>query len=219
MIQAFLKEKHPDVDRKIRSGVKRRRLFTLYYPELTPKFKPTRDGQERGRRNLAGKSSKAKTRANLIRRWCRPDLPKRIRFGICIVCDKLIMTMNSENPKFHKTCHGKWESSPDGRRYQSLKIQRLDEGAAELLARKRGRPANLKESYSWAIGYYLRDFSFDEIASQNNLSPKSVEDRVKYLIARLPAPHLVSARFRTAIELLLDASSMTPSHLATPVNG
>ena len=122
MIQDFLKEKYPEVDRKIRSGNKRRRLFSLYYAELNPKFKPTREAQERGRRNLAGKSSQAKTKANLIRRWSAPALPKRIRFGICIVCDKIQMTYDRKEPRFHWSCHQKWESTPEGRRFQSQRV-------------------------------------------------------------------------------------------------
>jgi DNA-binding NarL/FixJ family response regulator len=88
---------------------------------------------------------------------------------------------------------------------------------------KSGRPVtedSLKESYSWAIRYYFRGISLDEIAKQNNLSRQSVESRVKSIVERLPAPDLVSARFRRPIELLVAASGMAPSHhLAPSVNG
>ena len=224
MIQEFLKEKYPDVDRKIRTGAKRRRMWSLHGAEINPKFKPTRDAQELGRRKFiqnaaAGMKYPKKTTANLIRRWLAAKLPECIRFGICIACDTLIMTANSENPTFHRVCHNKWESTPEGKNFQS----RRSRGEKALLAITKNRgprvaESNLKEAYSWAIGYYLRGFSFDEIASQNNLSPKAVEKRVKYIIARLPAPHLLAARFQGAIKLLLDRSRITHSSLAASVN-
>jgi hypothetical protein len=120
------------------------------------------------------------------------------------------MTYNSEEPHFHWFCHQKWQATSDGKSFQSLRVRGQE---ARLPPPKPGRPVteeSLKESYSWAIRHYFRGISFDEIAKQNNLTPQSVEERVKSIIERLPAPELVSARLRRPIELLLDASGMAP---------
>jgi hypothetical protein len=184
---------------KIRSHGQRIRLLRDHHAELSPNFKPTREAQELGRRNYApGKPRPNLTKANLVRRWFRfsGELPKRIRFGICIVCNKIAITYNPEEPHFHWSCHQKWQATSEGKSFQSLRVRGR---AASLPTPKPGRRVtedSLRESYSWAIRYYFRDISFDEIAKQNNLSPKAVELRVKSIIARLPEPDLVSARFR-----------------------
>jgi transcriptional regulator with XRE-family HTH domain len=200
---------------RIRSREQRIKLLRAHQAELSPQFKPNREAQKLGHRNFAqmgaeGKTWPKMTKANLIRRWWRPELPKRIRFGICIVCKKIAMTYNSEEPHFHWFCHQKWQATSDGKSFQSLRVRGQE---ARLPPPKPGRPVteeSLKESYSWAIRHYFRGISFDEIAKQNNLTPQSVEERVKSIIERLPAPELVSARLRRPIELLLDASGMAP---------
>jgi hypothetical protein len=200
---------------KIRSREQRIKLLRDHHVEMSPNFQPTREAQKLGHRNFAqmgaeGKTWPKMTKANLIRRWWRDELPKRIRFGICIVCDKIALTYGPEEPHFHWSCHQKWQATSDGRSFQSLRVRGQE---ARLPPPKPGRPVSedsLKESYSWAIRYYFRGISFDEIAKQNNLSPKSVEERVKSTIARLPAPDLVSVRFRRPIELLVAASGMAP---------
>jgi hypothetical protein len=222
---ALLAKKFPHIDvPKIRSRKQRIKLLRDHHVEMSPNFKATREAQERGRKNFAengtlGRTWSSMTKANLVRRWWRPELPKRIRFGICIVCKKIAMTFGPEEPHFHWSCHQKWQATSDGKSFQSLRVRGQE---ARLPSPKRGRPVtedSLKESYSWAIRHYFRGLSFDEIAKQNNLSPKAVELKVKSIIERLPAPDLVSARFRKPIELLLDASGMAPSHLAPSVNG
>jgi hypothetical protein len=223
-LQALLAKKFPPTNvPKIRSRGQRIKLLRDHHSELSPNFKPNRKAQKLGHRNFAAAGSAGKTwpkmtKANLVRRWWRDELPKRIRFGICIVCDKIAMTYSPEEPHFHWSCHQKWQATSEGKSFQSLRVR----GQEARLLPKPGRPVtedSLKESYSWAIRYYFRDISFDEIAKQNNLSPQAVESRVKSIIARLPAPDLVSARFRRPIELLVAASGMAPSHLAPSVNG
>jgi DNA-binding XRE family transcriptional regulator len=217
-----LAKKFPHIDvPRIRRREQRIKLLRDHHVEMSPNFKPTREAQKLGHRNFAqmgaeGKTWPKMTKANLIRRWWRDELPKRIRFGICIVCKKIAITYSPREPRFHWACHQQWESTPEGKNFQSLRVRGQE---ARLPPPKRGRPVtedSLKEAYSWAIRYYFRDISFDEIAGQNNLSPKAVELKVKSIIERLPAPDLVSARFRKPIELLLDASGMAPSHLAPP---
>jgi DNA-binding XRE family transcriptional regulator len=211
-----LAKKFPHIDvPRIRRREQQIKLLRDHHVEMSPNFKPTREAQKLGHRNFAqmgaeGKTWPKMTKANLIRRWWRDELPKRIRFGICIVCDKIALTYGPEEPHFHWSCHQKWQATSDGRSFQSLRVRGQE---ARLPPPKPGRPVSedsLKESYSWAIRYYFRGISFDEIAKQNNLSPKSVEERVKSTIARLPAPDLVSVRFRRPIELLVAASGMAP---------
>jgi DNA-binding PadR family transcriptional regulator len=168
-------------------------------------------------------SSREHTKANLVRRWSGKELPRRVQLGLCIVCDKIAITMGSKAPNFHWCCHQQWESTPAGRRFQSLRVQeakaslRLVDGAppanlhhgaampgdrqdAKLVTRKPGSPLtedNLKVSYSWAIQHYLGGKSFLKIAKENHLSDhKSVKKRVKKLFARLPAPELLASRFQ-----------------------
>jgi len=209
-------KKYPDLNTKIlgkiRTREKRLELRRAHHSDVSPpKFKPTREAQEKGRRHFAeaaaaGKTWPTMTKANLVRRWSGPDLPKRIRFGLCIVCEKIAITYGPEEPHFHSACHRKWESTSDGRRYQSLKVHGLE---ADLRAPQRGRPVteeNLKISYSWAIQHHLGGKSYGEIAEGKGLTSYAVEKRVESIIAKLPDPNLVGARFERPTRLLLDAS-------------
>jgi len=98
------------------------------------------------------------------------------------------MTYGPEQPHFHWTCHQKWQSTSDGKNFQSLRVRGQQAKFPPFKPGRRVTEESLKEAYSWAITHYFRGISFDEIAGQNNLSRKSVEDRVKSIIERFPAP-------------------------------
>jgi hypothetical protein len=221
-------KKYPDLNTKIlgkiRTREKRLELRRAHHSDVSPNFKATREAQERGRKNFAqmgaeGKTWPKMTKANLIRRWSGKALPKRIRFGLCIVCEKIAMTYGPEEPRFHSACHQKWQTSPEGKTFQSLRVRGLD---ANLPPPPPGRPVteeNLKRSYSWAIQHYLAEKSYREISQQNGLSHPSVIERVESLIAQLPTPNLVGTRLRGSIELLLDASRAASSRSTSGLNG
>ena len=89
---------------KIQSGQRRLKmrhaLHAEFHAKFSPNFKATREAQELGRLRFiqnvaAGKKYPKKTIANVRRHWLGDQLPKGINFGICIVCQKLIVTMNS----------------------------------------------------------------------------------------------------------------------------
>jgi len=162
------------------------------------------------------------TAANLRRHWSEDQLPKRIGFGICIVCKKLVITMQSRDPHFHKACHQQWERTPEGRRYQSLKIRGQK---ASLVARRPGRPLDtdtLVVTYWWTVQYCAGGKSFRQIGKTNNVDHTTVRDRVSWLLSRIPDPNLVAARFRPTMRLFLAAYhalklGRNPSHnITTP---
>lgn len=80
----------------------------------------------------------------------------------------------------------------------------------DLVKPQPGRPKlsedELKISYSWTIQHLLGAKPYSEIAKETDLNASTVQKRVEFIVARLPAPHLVAARFRRAIELLLSAA-------------
>lgn len=203
---------------RIKSRQDRIRLLREYYHRVNPNFKATRKAQKRGRRSFArnakaGKTYPNMTRANLVRRWSGKVLPERLRLGICIACDKITMTMNGSG-NFHWSCHQKWEGTPEGKRFQSLKVQGLP---SSLPQRNAGRPVteeSLKRSFSYVVQHYFGRKSFREIGNVNGLDHKSVEDRIKSIIERLPVPQLLESRFQRAIQLLLDAATRSSSHSA-----
>jgi hypothetical protein len=207
-------KKYPNVNTKIlgkiRTREKRLELRRTFHSEVSPpKFRATRKAQEKGRRNFsaaaaAGKTWPKMTKANLVRRWSGPDLPKRIRLGICIVCEKLVMTY-SEVCQFHWSCHQKWQGTPEGRAFQSLKVRRLE---ASLQPTKAGRPVDeesLKRSYAYAVQHYLKEKSYGQIAKDNFVIAYTVQKRVESLIAKLPPLDLVSGRFRESLKSLIEA--------------
>jgi DNA-binding XRE family transcriptional regulator len=207
---------------KIRSREQRIKLLRDHPVEISPNFKPTREAQERGRQNFArnaaaGKTWPKMTKANLIRRWSGKALPKRIRFGLCIVCEKIAMTYGPEEPHFHWVCHQNWQTTPEGKSFQSLKVQGLE---ASLPPRKAQRPVteeSLKRSYSYAVKHYLAGKSYREVAKDDGVHFTSVKEQIEFLIKKLPAPNLVAARFRPSIELLVDANRKKLSPLKFPL--
>lgn len=202
-LQGFLGKKYLE---RIRSRQDRIRLLRDNYRRISPNFKPTREAQEKGRRRYAenaarGKRYPKKTIANLRRHWGGDNLPKRMRLGICIVCNQFIPSMNSRDPHFHGPCHREWERTPEGRRYQSLKIRGKE---ASLAAPRRGCPVDkdaLIAVYYWTVQSFAAGKSFRQIAKESNVDHTTVGDRVFWLLSRTPDPNLVEARFRPTMRL------------------
>jgi hypothetical protein len=219
-LQKLLRKKKPHENiEAIRTRRQRLELLRANHPEISPNFKATREGQTRGRRHFAaagetGKKWPLMTRANLIRRWSADELPKRIRFGLCLACSKLVINYcpAEQKPHFHRECHKRWEMTQEGKDYQSQKIRGVQ---TSLIAPKFERPVteeSLKRSYSYAVQHYLGGKPFSEIAARDDLHLSAVEERVKSILEKLPMPQLLGARFRRSVELLLEASRTAPNH-------
>lgn len=78
-LRVLLAKQNPHL--KIRSGQQRIKLLRDHHAELSPHFKPNPEAQKLGRRNFAQRGAEGKTwpkmtKANLIKRWFRPDLPE-----------------------------------------------------------------------------------------------------------------------------------------------
>lgn len=211
-LKELLGKKYPHRNvEKIRSRRQRLELLRAHHSELSPNFKATHEAQELGRRRFtqnaaAGKKYPEKTKANLLRRWSGDWLPKGIRFGICIVCKKLIITMNSYDPRFHKTCHQEWERTSEGGHFQSLRVRGQE---ASLATPKPGRPVDkdaLAAAYGWAVQYYFGNKSYRQIAKENDVDFTTVRDGIGSVVSRLPEPKLVAVRFQPDVQLLLAAS-------------
>ncbi len=217
---------------KIRSRKARLELFRdhrhqIWDGKLRVGFSP--EAQEQGRQRYAnnaamGKRYPKKGKANLKRHWDGPDLPKRLCVGMCRFCKKFNPTMNSRDPHFHKQCHDQWEHTPEGRRYQSLKVveaRRKKLGIvavpatevcrqeARLVKPKRGRPEAFLDNdalfvaYRWTVqrGYGK---SFRQIKKDDGVAYSTVRDAVLSLLKTRPAPNLVAARFQPTMQLFDD---------------
>lgn len=202
---------------KTRKREDRLELFQKHRHRLKLRRGFTREEQERGRQRHAdnaamGRRYPKKTKANLIRRWSGLNLPKEVRFGQCIVCDKLVMTF-SDVAKFHRRCHQEWEGTEKGRHFQSLKVrgEKVSLPAGKSGPGRRVTEESLKRSYSWAVEYYLGEKSLRDIAKENGVHFTSVRERIDFIIEKLPDPELSGSRFRRAIQLLLNAASEAPS--------
>lgn len=124
--------------RKARLELFRKHRYRVYGGKLKTEF--SQEAQERGRQKhtenaAAGMKYPQKTKSNLKRHWSGDWLPKGIACGICIVCKKFHPTMNSSDPRYHKICHNqKWERSPEGREFQSLRVTQALERRRAVLA-------------------------------------------------------------------------------------
>jgi hypothetical protein len=150
------------------------------------------------------------TMANLLRRWSGPDLPKRLRFGICAVCEKIQITYNQKEPRFHWACHQKWESTPAGRHFQSQRKRGL-EAKPDLRKPAPGRPKKeekLRLHHSWAI-QYCAGKSFDKIAERQTppLTPRGIANAIENYVSQLPPPHLVAERLQSTVRCLVETWS------------
>jgi hypothetical protein len=193
---------------KIQSGQRRQKMRRILHSEFSPNFKPTREGQELGRQRFiqnaaAGKKYPKKTRANTKRHWSGDELPKGINFGICIVCKKLIETMNSSNPRFHRACHQEWERTPEGRAFQSRRVrgQKVD----LAIPKRRGPTVDndaLATAYRWTVQYSHEGKSYRRIAEESGMPFSTVRDQIHRLVSILD-PDLLASRFQPAARSLL----------------
>ena len=163
---------------------------------------PARNTQKRQERILEGAGSGI-------------SFPKGIRFGICILCKKLTITKQSDNPRFHWACHNEWEGTPEGRQFQSLRVRGQEVSEASLAPSKRGRPErysddnagnNLATAYRWAIQHLLEKTPFRQIEKENGVLFSTVRNQIRALIKKLPDPKLLASQFQPTVRALLAAS-------------
>ncbi|MBI4487622.1 MAG: hypothetical protein HY694_00930 [Deltaproteobacteria bacterium] len=181
---------------------------------MYPRFKPDVE-KIRNQRRATGPSV---TKGRTVWWWLRPfkDLPRFVRFGLCIVCGKIAIRLSGgrEAPKFHKRCYHEWMRTPEGQRVKSLWRRGQEASTPQPQLRLRvkapvgmsGTENSLRISFSCAVQYYLAGKSDQTIADENSIGRASVNDRIKFVIENLPDPDLLFPRFQRIARLLLDAA-------------